>query len=236
MAVAQLHAYIDPFSAWYRPAERDAAAFVLDGAAPLLENGKPVLVSEFGYRGSGASAPMNGRDPEGIALHNALWAGVFGGAAGTPMLWWWDNYIHPENLYTHYRGLTRTLAGTDWTAAWKPLRTEEGGLRVLALHRPRQTLLWVQNLQNVWFHRILQGKAPARIEDAVLHLDGFAPGSYTLAWIDPYSGSILGKKRLDAPAGHLRIEVPAFSTDLAARIVHVGAASSSAERAGSITE
>ena len=30
-------------------------------------------------------------DPAGIHLHNALWASVMSGAAGSPMPWWWDS-------------------------------------------------------------------------------------------------------------------------------------------------
>lgn len=41
-------------------------------------------------------------DPDGIGLHNDLWAPSVSLAAGTAMMWWWDSYIAPYNLYHHF--------------------------------------------------------------------------------------------------------------------------------------
>lgn len=65
---------------------------------------KPTLNGEFGL---GGNASLANQDPDGIHLHNSLWGGLFSGAFGTAMTWWWDNYIHPRNLYHHFSGLSR---------------------------------------------------------------------------------------------------------------------------------
>ena len=64
---------------------------------------KPALVAEFGLSGSGTQTAAD--DPEGIHLHNGLWAGLFSGSAGSAMTWWWDNYVEPKNLYHHFAPL-----------------------------------------------------------------------------------------------------------------------------------
>ncbi|MCB0594373.1 MAG: DUF5060 domain-containing protein [Lewinellaceae bacterium] len=69
--------------------------------------GKPTLNGEFGL---GGNANLANQDPDGIHIHNALWGGLFSGAFGTAMTWWWDNYIHPRNLYHHFSGLSQ-IAG-----------------------------------------------------------------------------------------------------------------------------
>lgn len=65
---------------------------------------KPTLTGEFGL---GASADFAQTDPDGIHLHNALWATLFAGSAGTAMTWWWDNYIEPNDLYYHFQPLAQ---------------------------------------------------------------------------------------------------------------------------------
>ncbi|MEJ5250384.1 MAG: DUF5060 domain-containing protein [Chthonomonadetes bacterium] len=73
--------------------------------------GKPHFVSEFGAGAMGEDPRV---DPTGIALHTGIWSNLLDGAAGTPMLWWWDNHIHPHDLYYHFAALTRFIKGVDF--------------------------------------------------------------------------------------------------------------------------
>ncbi|HMQ45958.1 MAG TPA: DUF5060 domain-containing protein [Saprospiraceae bacterium] len=66
--------------------------------------GKPTLNGEFGL---GSTSSLANEDPSGIHFHNSLWGGLFSGALGTAMTWWWDSYIHPQNLYHHFSGLSQ---------------------------------------------------------------------------------------------------------------------------------
>jgi hypothetical protein len=74
-------------------------ALVKGIAAYLEDYGKPTLTGEYGLGGSPVLAAA---DPDGIHIHNAMWATLFGGGLGTGMSWWWDSYIHPRNLYYHF--------------------------------------------------------------------------------------------------------------------------------------
>ncbi len=65
---------------------------------------KPTLNGEFGL---GISSSLTVEDEQGIHIHNALWGGLFGGGFGTAMTWWWDNYIHPQDLYHHLSGVAQ---------------------------------------------------------------------------------------------------------------------------------
>jgi len=64
---------------------------------------KPTLVGEFGL---GGNSDLANEDPDGIHIHNSLWGSLFGGGLGTGMTWWWDNYIHPKDLYYHFQPVT----------------------------------------------------------------------------------------------------------------------------------
>lgn len=65
----------------------------------LNEFEKPTLNGEFSL---GGSPSLLENDPDGIHIHNCLWGGLFSGGFGTAMTWWWDSYIHPQNLYYHF--------------------------------------------------------------------------------------------------------------------------------------
>lgn len=85
------------------------------GARNYLDSfGKPTLNGEFGL-GPGGGA-LSTLDPDGIHLHNALWGALFGGASGTAMSWWWDNYIDPQDLYPHFAGISAVAGGLDLPA------------------------------------------------------------------------------------------------------------------------
>ena len=85
--------------------------------------GKAVLFGEFGIRHSG---PETARlDPDGIHLHNGMWGAVMSGSAGTAMTWWWDSYVHPNDLYHHFASLSAFLEGVNWTQGFRPLRGHE---------------------------------------------------------------------------------------------------------------
>jgi hypothetical protein len=79
----------------------------------LDEFEKPTLNGEFGL---GGSATLANQDPDGIHIHNSLWGGLFSGAFGTAMTWWWDNYIHPRNLYYHFSGISQVAPEVPFLA------------------------------------------------------------------------------------------------------------------------
>ncbi len=66
---------------------------------------KPQVVGEFGsdYRGSEETRE---NDPENIAIHNGLWAGLFSPTPISPLTWWWDELIEADNLYFHFQAIT----------------------------------------------------------------------------------------------------------------------------------
>lgn len=89
-----------------------------DGAAELVAfqkmkqgYGKPCYVGEFGADAGGSDSKV---DPNGILLHNGIWGTLMTGSAGSAMLWWWDNHIHPGNLYYHFAALSRFVKGIDF--------------------------------------------------------------------------------------------------------------------------
>ncbi len=77
---------------------------------------KPYLLAEFGIDWQTSDSRW---DPSGIGtnMHNGAWAALMAGAAGTAMLWYWDGYVHPNNLYHVFTPIHRYVGSVDWTGA-----------------------------------------------------------------------------------------------------------------------
>jgi len=107
----------------------DHAPVVARDAREHAKYGKPHLMGEFGidWRKSDREYDPDGK---GINLHNGLWTGAMTGDAGGAMIWWWDNYIHPKNVYAPFGALRRFAATVPWTA---------GSPLPLRMDTPRQT-------------------------------------------------------------------------------------------------
>ena len=53
-------------------------------------------------------------DPTGIGLHNAMWGGMTSMAAMTSMVWWWDSWVAPLDLYHHFTAVRTFADSIDW--------------------------------------------------------------------------------------------------------------------------
>ena len=93
--------YIDISQTHYYVNSPNVERVLVSGLRKYLNDySKPSLTAEFGLTTTGAN--LSALDPDGIHLHNSLWATLFGGAAGAGLSWWWDNYVDPQNLYYHF--------------------------------------------------------------------------------------------------------------------------------------
>ncbi len=57
---------------------------------------------------------LTASDPAGVYVHNSLWASLLGGALGTALPWYWDNYIDPQDLYVHFDAVAKFAAAIDF--------------------------------------------------------------------------------------------------------------------------
>ncbi len=102
------------------PTMEDSHAAVISRYRSSFPN-QPVFGAEIGFPAGGEYSVAN--DPQGIYWHDAQWSSLLSGAAGSSALWWWADYIEPQNLYTSYRGLSRFVATLDFPASkFVPIR------------------------------------------------------------------------------------------------------------------
>lgn len=93
-----------------------------DGVRTDLEQvRKPAYTGEFGV--NTAQSNLSTIDPDGIHIHNAVWATLFSGGMGGGSTWWWDSYIAPRDLYYHYKAPALMAANLNFvTDDYKPVK------------------------------------------------------------------------------------------------------------------
>jgi len=66
---------------------------------------KPHIIGEFGIEATDNFIKDN-LDPEGISLLTSIWVGAFTLSFGSPMPWYWDNYIDEKKLFKIFKPLS----------------------------------------------------------------------------------------------------------------------------------
>ncbi|MGQ9515549.1 MAG: cellulase family glycosylhydrolase [Thermoproteota archaeon] len=74
---------------------------------------KPVLITEFGADWRWFGDPYFYKDKDGVEIHNGIWSSILSGSPSSALSWWWDSYIHPYDLYYHFKALSEFLKGID---------------------------------------------------------------------------------------------------------------------------
>src|SRR6266542_1944558 len=102
---------------------------------------RPHLFGEFGPPLMRGFMDLRTLDPEGVHLRHAIWATTLCGGSGTALTWWWDSYVHPNNLYQLFTPLVTFCEGVPWsTAGFKPLQAAKASWAQPSMPRPPRDL------------------------------------------------------------------------------------------------
>ena len=221
--VADLHWYLR--SVWSE-LWKDEVASVMDRAQLIRDvaSSKPALLSEFGLADDRwGLSPYMEQDKELVHFHNSLWASALSGLSGTALFWWWER-LDMMDAYHHYKPLSSFLADVPFTKA--ELRQASAAIsdeqaRVVGLQGKECAYVWVFNTQATWSRLVIDKAAPAEIKGADLEVRELPPGVYRIQWWDTYEGKILKQEDVSLSDQTLRISTPAFSRDMACKIVPI---------------
>jgi hypothetical protein len=218
MDFAQMHGYYG----WSGTDEtRDMAFFVSQWLQKINHFGKPYLFAEFGIiREFPEPRELCDRDREGVHLHNGQWAAAMAGACGGAMVWWWDSYVEPLNLYSRFASLARFAADVPWTTAkLAPVELERrpAQLRVLALRGPRLVLFWAQNPRHTWWN-VVHGEPVPPVQGAEVIIRDLGRGPYRLRLYDTWAGRYLTDQQVFPSAGVLTIPLGELARDVAGKL------------------
>jgi hypothetical protein len=207
---SQTHSY-------FKGDKPDHAPRVHEDARAHAAFGKPHLMAEFGIDWRAPDAKYD-PDKKGVNLHNALWASAMSGGAGGALIWWWDNYVHPSNLYGQFTPLRKFADTVPWTAGeWKPLEADAPRVNLYGLVHGNTAILWAQNPEHNW-KNVFEKQTVASVPGHELTLRGLPAGRYTVEWWDTWKGEVTRKETATSADGKVVLHLPELATDLAARI------------------
>ncbi|MCX8071842.1 MAG: DUF5060 domain-containing protein [Candidatus Binatia bacterium] len=179
---------------------------------------KPVFISEAGVDFRGPAETIE-QDPNADGFHDLLWAALFSGTLGIGMTWWWDNVVHPLDLYFHFRPLATLVRGVDFPGEGFRIRSESAvapdgrPLQAFLLVGRSTVLAWVRNARHHY-----AAPDPAEIRDARLRLADPANGRWSAQWIDTRTATIVREDALEATSNGVEFTVPSFARDIALRM------------------
>jgi len=216
--IAQEHHYMRPDDRDFK----DEVECIVNQARWLRDNApnRPALIGEFGLADAkwGLSDYMK-QDREGVHFHNCLWASAFSGVSGTAMFWWWDQ-LDRQDAYHHYKPLTGFLASFSPVGLQATSATiSDARVRILGYQADSRAYLWLVNRQTTWWNLVAEKHEPDTINAATVTIEGLTPGNYTVVWWDTHKGEPVNRSTLSCDQGRLELAAPAFTHDIACRIV-----------------
>lgn len=203
----QLHLY------GFATLELDFTETLLAFATALHTFDKPTLIAEAGVSAVSAEDSLL-QDPDGIGFHDIVWGGVFAGAFGSGMNWWWDHLTDPQDYYVHFASLAELTRGVVFDReAFKASVAETPDLVTHLLEGRTTTLAWLRQPGHQWFAPDLTSVMGATL---TLELDG----RYQATWLDPWDRETISIFEISG-SGPAALDVPPFSRDLALRLTRL---------------
>ncbi len=90
---------------------------------------------------------------------------------------------------------------------------------------PRRAYVWLFDSKCTWWNMVVAGAPAQQIGDATVELVGLEPGAYRIVWWDTHEGRAVREETARVAAAGaaepaaLRLRVPAFSRDVACKVI-----------------
>ena len=206
---------------------RNLGAFLPEFSSGVYATGRPFIVGETGIAREvstplGLAGDLADKDTTCFHVHEALWGGLFSGAVGTGMVWWWDEHVDLHDGYFRFRAIANFVADIKFnhenfvrgeTAA---VSTDE--LRFFELTGKRTGLLWLRHRDLSWYGLAVEKKVLKPVEPSSLSLAGVAPGTYRVEFWSPEEGKLLKSAEIAAAKSRLEVPLPEIHTELALKV------------------
>lgn len=195
----------------------DFVGEVARNSVKLDRYAKPHLIGEFGITWKEPDIALD-KGKKGTPLHDAMWASVMTGAAGTALTWWWDNYLEPLDLWPVYVGVSRFAAPIDFANRdFQPLPLKVEGLDALGMRDAKtgETILWLHDPVSNWQN---DAKDEEPREWSKVQVSVPASRAMTVEVWDTRKGEVVDRRQAKPVGGTMGIALPPFRRDVAVRI------------------
>lgn len=181
--------------------------------------GKPYLAGEAGQDSAWEPYIWETKfDPQAIGLHDALFAGLSCGSAGTGMFWWWDTYIEPSNHYGVFAPASRLATWLE-SMSGKVDRASllimgGGAVRGHAVRSATRALVWLKDRDYVPTEKVTTPTAAERGPCTVV-VGVPENGTWTVTRFDTWTGLQTSEGTAESRSKLLRFKTGTFRKDVA---------------------
>jgi hypothetical protein len=216
---------VHPYFGWAGwEGTRNLGAFLPEFSSGVYATGRPFIVGETGIAREvstplGLAGDLADKDTTCFHVHEALWGGLFAGAVGSGMVWWWDEHVDLHNGYFRFRAIANFVADIQFNhenftrAETAAVSSDE--LRLFELSGRRTRLLWLRHRDLSWYGLAVEKKVLNPVAPATLTLSGMAPGRYRVEYWSPEEGKLIKTAEIVAKKSSLEVLLPEIRSELA---------------------
>ena len=206
----------DPFTGGSIPQDTSlyVTAHSLDAWQKNASGNKPIIMGEAGVGSGGVVAGSNDNDPQGVWLHQFLWAQVNPG--GMYFIYWYQDTIRSRDLYPLFQTYRRFMEGTPADTVNKRIPLSMGTYQDIQPTLPSGVYGWGQKDTtnggaHFWMYdRAYKWTSPgggSSLAGKSVSFGGLPAKTYTIEWWNTWSGQIVAEERQHG-GGLMTLAVP----------------------------
>jgi hypothetical protein len=219
---------VHPYFGWAGwDGTRNLGAFLPEFSSGVYSTGRPFIIGETGIAREvstplGLAGDLADKDTTCFHVHEALWGGLFAGAVGSGMVWWWDEHVDLHDGYFRFKAIANFVSDIKFNhenfARGETAAVPTDELRFFELIGRRTRLLWLRHRDLSWYGLAVEKKVLAPIAPSTIALSGMGPGAYRIEFWSPEEGKLLKTTEITAKNSSLEVPLPEIHTELALKV------------------
>ena len=222
---------VHPYFGWSGEDDpKNLGAFIPQFSASVCATGRPFMVGETGIAREvttkyGLAGDLADKDVTSFHLHEALWGGLFSGAVGTGMVWYWDEHVDMHQCYYRFRAIRNFVEDIEFNKEefrrGETVCASTDRLRLFELAGKRTTLVWIRHRDLSWYGLAVEGKKLEPIAPATVTLTAVRAGRYGVEYWNTEQGKLLRTEVIEVTGSSLEVPLPELQSEMALKVRRV---------------
>jgi hypothetical protein len=218
---------VHPYFGWSGEEDpKNLGAFLPQFSAGVSATDRPVIIGETGIVREvttkyGLAGDMADKDVTCFHVHESSWGGLFSGAVGTGMVWYWDEHVDRHQCCYRFRAISNFVEDTEFNKEGfmrgETACSSTDRLRLFELVGKRTRLVWIRHRDLSWYGRAVEGKKLQPIEHATLILPAIQASQYRVEYWNTEQGKLLRTEVVEATGTSLDVPLPDLQSEIALR-------------------
>jgi hypothetical protein len=219
---------VHPYFGWAGwEGTQNLGEFLPEFSSGVYATGRPFLIAETGIAREvttplGLAGDLADKDTTCFHVHEALWGGLFAGAAGSGMVWWWDEHVDKFNAYFRFKELADFVADIQFNheafIRGETAAVSTDSLVFFELIGRQTRLLWLRQRDLGWYSLAVEKRQFTSIAPSTLTISSVEPGAYRVEFWSTEEVKLLQSAEVTARNGTLQISLPAIGRELALKV------------------